>query len=367
MEQLTPLQRILVPSLIALLLLLIYLLQPILTPFLVGMGIAYLGDPIVDRLEPTVGRIGGVVIVFAGLFLIMTLGVLLLIPMLAAELGTLIKNIPNFFLWLQQTASPLLVEWFGIDPFDVNMGKIKQQISGNWTEVGSIVRRLLLEITASGYALFLSLTNLVLIPVVGFYLMRDWDLLVGYLRETLPRNIEPIVSELARECDEVLGAFLRGQMLVMLALGSIYSLGLVMIGLDLALIIGMMAGLASIVPYLGFLVGIVAATLAALFQYQDLLPLVYVVIVFGIGQMLEGMVLTPLLVGDRIGLHPVAVIFAILAGGQLFGFIGILLALPFAAVIMVFLRFIHDRYKDSDYYRALDEPDPSMSETDRKV
>ena len=355
------------PSLIALLLLLIYLLQPILTPFLVGMGIAYLGDPIVDRLEPTVGRIGGVVIVFAGLFLIMTLGVLLLIPMLAAELGTLIKNIPNFFLWLQQTASPLLVEWFGIDPFDVNMGKIKQQISGNWTEVGSIVRRLLLEITASGYALFLSLTNLVLIPVVGFYLMRDWDLLVGYLRETLPRNIEPIVSELARECDEVLSAFLRGQMLVMLALGSIYSLGLVMIGLDLALIIGMMAGLASIVPYLGFLVGIVAATLAALFQYQDLFPLVYVVIVFGIGQMLEGMVLTPLLVGDRIGLHPVAVIFAILAGGQLFGFIGILLALPFAAVIMVFLRFIHDRYKDSDYYHALDEPDSSMSETDRKV
>jgi predicted PurR-regulated permease PerM len=346
----------LVPSLVALLLLLIYLLQPILTPFLVGMGIAYLGDPVVDKLESKVGRVGGVVIVFAGLLLIMTLGILLLIPMLASEVATLIKNMPKFILWLQQTASPLMIEWFGIDPFGVNMDKFKQQISGNWTEVSSIVRRLLLEITASGYALFLSLTNLLLIPVVGFYLMRDWDLLVGYLREMLPRNIEPIVSVLARECDEVLSAFLRGQMLVMLALGGIYSLGLVLIGLDLAMIIGMLAGLASIVPYLGFLVGIVAATIAALFQYQELLPLLYVFIVFGIGQMLEGMVLTPLLVGDRIGLHPVAVIFAILAGGQLFGFIGILLALPFAAVIMVFLRYWHDRYKDSDYYQALDDP-----------
>lgn len=262
MEHLTPLQKILVPAFIALLLVLIYLLQPILTPFLVGMGIAYLGDPIVDRLESKVGRVGGVIIVFVVLFLIVTMGVLLLIPMLAAELGTAIKNIPNFILWLQQTTSPFIVEWFGIDPFDVNMGRLKQQISANWTEVSGIARRVLLEITASGYALFLLLTNLVLIPVVGFYLMRDWDLLVGYINEMIPRNIEPIVSGLARECDEVLSAFLRGQMLVMFALGSIYSFGLVMIGLDLALIIGMIAGLASIVPYLGFLMGITSATLA---------------------------------------------------------------------------------------------------------
>ena len=148
----------------------------------------------------------------------------------------------------------------------------------------------------------------------------------------------------------MLGAFLRGQLLVMLGLAIIYSTGLWLVGLDVALLIGFMAGLVSFVPYLGFIVGIVVATLAALVQFQDATHLLYVAIVFGVGQIIEGTVLTPLLVGDRIGLHPVAVIFAVLAGGQLFGFLGVLLALPVAAVLMVLVRHAHSRYKTSVLY-----------------
>jgi predicted PurR-regulated permease PerM len=159
-----------------------------------------------------------------------------------------------------------------------------------------------------------------------------------------------VISRLAAEMDEVLGAFLRGQLLVMLALGIIYSVGLWIVGLNVALVVGMIAGLASIVPYLGFIIGVASAIGAALVQFGDLTPLIYIAIVFGVGQALESMLLTPMLVGDKIGLHPVAVIFAIMAGGQLFGFVGILVALPVAAMIMVLVRHLHGRYKSSSMY-----------------
>jgi len=194
------------------------------------------------------------------------------------------------------------------------------------------------------------LMNLVLIPVVTFYLLRDWDLLIKGIRGLLPRKIEPRVEQLAVEINEVLGAFVRGQLLVMFALGVIYTAGLWLIGLDLAFIIGMGAGLLSVVPYLGTVVGLLAAVLAAIFQFQDLFHTVMVLLVFGAGQMLEGMVLTPKLVGDRIGLHPVAVIFAVLAGGQLFGFLGILLALPVASALNVLVRHLRDKYTKSTLY-----------------
>jgi predicted PurR-regulated permease PerM len=341
---------------------LVYLLNPILTPFLVGMAIAYLGDPLVDRLEPYVGRTGGVVIVFCFISLIIMAGFLLLLPMLLSEVASLIRSVPNFINWLQTTAEPLLKDRFGIDPFAFDLDVLAKQVTEDWQRVGDIARGLLGQVTASGFALLAFLTNLALIPVVSFYLMRDWDTLVAYIREVIPRDSENTVVELIKECDEVLSAFLRGQLLVMTLLGGIYSVGLMIVGLELALLIGMLAGLASIVPYLGFVVGIAAASVAAVIQYQEFIPLLYVAAVFAIGQALEGMVLTPLLVGDRIGMHPVAVIFAILAGGHLFGFTGILLALPVAAVIMVFVRHYYRRYIESEYYQRLAEADDSVDE-----
>lgn len=329
----------------------IYLLQPILTPFLVGIALAYLGDPIVDRLESLgVGRTAGVLIVFMAFLLVFVGSLLIVVPVLFREIGALIRDIPAFIIWLQQTTSPYLLETFGIDPFNVDTDVLKNRITSDWQETGGMVGRVLSEITASGVALLLTLANVALTPVVAFYMLRDWDQVMARLQEMIPRDLVEDTVILLTECDEVLSSFLRGQMLIMILLGFIYALGLTIVGLKLALVIGMLAGLASIVPYLGFFVGIFAATLAALFQFQDAIHLVYVGIVFGVGQILEGMVLTPWLVGDRIGLHPVAVIFAVLAGGQLFGFVGVLLALPVAAVIMVFVRHLHLSYLNSEYY-----------------
>jgi predicted PurR-regulated permease PerM len=190
----------------------------------------------------------------------------------------------------------------------------------------------------------------VLVPVVTFYLLRDWDLIVARFRELLPRRHAEKFIELTLECDDMLAAFIRGQLMVMFALSTIYTIGLAMIGLELSLLIGIVAGVVSFVPYLGLIVGIGLAGLAAFFQFHEWLPIVMVVLVFGVAQVVEGVVLTPRFVGERIGLHPVAVIFSVLAGGQLFGFIGVLLALPAAAVIMVLLRYAHRRYLTSQIY-----------------
>jgi|TARA_Y100000310_G_scaffold231230_1_gene233751 predicted PurR-regulated permease PerM len=331
--------------------LLVYLLKPILAPFLVGLLIAYLGDPLVDRLEAMgLKRTAAVCVVFLVFGLLFTGVVLILVPMLGREIASFIREIPTFIKWLQDAISPYLTDVLGVNPFDIQTDELKQSLMTNWQQAGGIVGRVITEMTRSSVVLVTWIANIGLIPIVAFYLLRDWDLLMQRIREMLPRQAETRTVTLATECDEVLHAFFRGQLLIMFILGCTYALGLWIIGLDLAVLIGMLAGLASIVPYMGFIVGIAAAALAALFQFQDVMPLVYVVLVFGAGQALEGWFLTPLLVGDRIGLHPVAVIFAILAGGQLFGFVGVLLALPVAAVIMVFLRDLHARYKESELF-----------------
>jgi predicted PurR-regulated permease PerM len=182
---------------------------------------------------------------------------------------------------------------------------------------------------------------------------------VRRVHDLLPRRVADTAARLAGEADEVLGAFLRGQFFVMLAMSGIYSVGLWIVGLDVALLVGVIAGLISFIPYMGAIVGISAAGIAALAQFEDSAYLVYVGIVFGVGHLLEGMVLTPRLVGNKIGLHPVAVIFAVLAGGQLFGFLGILLALPVASVVMVLIRHLHDLYKESALYSEMDNDDAS--------
>jgi predicted PurR-regulated permease PerM len=245
---------------------------------------------------------------------------------------------------------PLLQTQLGVDPASFDLVNLKKELVNYVDKAGNLAAFLFSSITRSSAVLVGWLANLLLIPVVTFYLLRDWDILMARIRDLLPRWIEPMVVKLAQESDSVLGAFLRGQLLVMVALGFIYSLGLFMIGLDFALLIGMLAGLVSFVPYLGFIVGITVAGVAAIIQFYDVSHLLLVALVFGISQAIEGMLLTPLLVGDRIGLHPVAVIFAVLVGGHLFGFFGVLLALPVAAVIMVLLRHTHDEYLKSVFY-----------------
>ena len=333
-------------------LLVLYQLLPILSPFLISILLAYMGDPIVDLLERyKISRTWGVILVFVLLSLILLLLVLVLVPMIGRQMVRLYELTPQLIDWLQGSALPWIQVQLGITTDASSLDQIKKLFSENIGKTTDFAQILLSKVTASSMVFLGWLANMLLIPVVTFYLLRDWDILVAKLRGLLPRQQETLTVKLIGQCHEVLGAFMRGQLLVMLALGIVYAVGLMSIGLELGLLIGLLAGLASLVPYMGFAVGITAALVAGLFQFGvDLYPLLGIVVVFSIGQLLEGMLLTPLLVGDRIGLHPVAVIFAILAGGQLFGFTGVLLALPVAAVIMVLLRYAHQQYKESNMY-----------------
>lgn len=336
---------------------LLYLLEPILFPFLTGILLAYIGDPLADRLERVgLSRILSVTVVFTVLTSVFVVMMLVLIPRLVTQADNLISQIPLLFDWIKLTLVPTLEETLGMDLADFDVDRIRQLLTQYGSRGGGLLADVLGQASKSGLALVGWLVNLALIPVVAFYLLRDWDRMVAQIGMMLPRNIEPHVSRWARECDEVLGAFIKGQLIVMLCLGLFYSIGLALVGLKLALILGLLAGLASIVPYMGFIIGIGASLVAAMLQFNELYYLVLVVLVFGVGQMLEGMLLTPVLVGDKIGLHPVAVIFAIMAGGQLFGFTGVLLALPVAAVIMVLLRHLHEGYRDSELYHAGQTP-----------
>ena len=245
--------------------------------------------------------------------------------------------------WVEQRTGLELTEW-------LDFGHITQLVRDNWDRAGGIAATVLGYLSRSGFAVIGVVANVALLPVITFFFLRDWDLLVERVASLIPRDHLDIVSRLARESSDVLSAFLRGQFLVMLVLGVMYGLGLWAVGLDLGILIGLIAGLLTFVPYLGPASGILLGVVAALVQYGDWQHVAGVLVVFGIGQVIESYVLTPKLVGDRIGLHPVAVIFAVLAGGQLFGFLGMLLALPVAAVVNVLLRYAQERYRHSRLY-----------------
>jgi predicted PurR-regulated permease PerM len=322
--------------------LLLWLLAPVLTPFAAAALLAYLGDPLVDRLEGRgLPRTLGVVVVFLLLAAAILAAVLVILPLAGDQLWRLLERLPG---WLEQAQArfPVLAE--------LDLTRLVELAREHWQAAGGWAQTVLASASRSGLALLAWLMNLLLIPVLTFYLLRDWDRLTARIREMLPRPWEPAVVEVTRDADEALGAFLRGQLSVMLALAALYAAGLWMLGINAPILIGLLAGLVSFIPYLGLVVGIAVAGLVAWFQFQELWALLGVVAVFGIGQVLETAFFTPWFVGDRIGLHPVAVIFAVLAGGQLFGFVGMLLALPAAAVIAVLLRHAHQRYLDSEAY-----------------
>ncbi|AOV17532.1 AI-2E family transporter [Acidihalobacter aeolianus] len=331
---------------------LIYLLAPVLTPFLAAALFAYLGDPLADRLEAwRLPRTLAVVVVFLGMGLALLLALLLLVPILENQISTLLHALPGYVAWIDAHALPWVQQRLGVDLHALNLQALPDLVAAHWRQAGGVAAHLFDTVSRSGLAVLGWLANLLLIPIVGFYLLRDWDRLVAYVHELLPLRYRDTVVLLTREADDRLGAFLRGQFSVMLALGTVYAVGLWLAGLKVGILIGILAGLVSFVPYLGFTLGIVAAAIAMFFQTHALISLWPIAVVFAVGQVLESAVFTPLLVGDRIGLHPVAVIFAVLAGGQLFGFVGILLALPCAAVLAVLLRHAHREYRGSRFFR----------------
>ena len=352
----------------AVILYLLWLLAPVLMPFAVAAMFAYLGDPLADRLERLgMGRTLAVSVVFFVLLLVSVGALLLLIPLISRQVDNLVQSLPHYVDWIRNTALPWLQTKLRLDPNAFDTDRLIAQIKDHLGSLGGAVSTVLGKVTRSGLGVIAWMTNLVLIPVVAFYLLRDWDRLVAWIDDMLPRSIQPTIAHLAHESDLVLGAFVRGQLLVMLALGIFYGAGLSLLGLSVGPLIGMVAGLLSFVPYLGFIVGFGSALIAVLVQYGDVTHLALVVVVFVIGQLLEGYVLVPRLVGEKIGLHPVAVIFAVLAGGYLCGFLGILLALPAASVILVVLRYLSQRYRHSGLYTDEGRQDPVIAEMEVAV
>ncbi len=336
---------------------LFYLLTPVLTPFLLATLLAYLGDPLVDRLQRwRMSRTFAVATVFSGIILLFSFVVLVIIPAIGGQIDRVVGKLPNYGQWLRDTVLPQLAALFDITPGAFNMDDIIATVRDNLGSSATLVKTVLAKVTGSANWIISFVGYLVLVPVITFYMLRDWNAMVAKTAELIPRRALGTVTQLVRRSDEVLGGFLRGQLLVMTALGIIYAIGLTALGLDMAIAIGLFAGLVSFVPYLGLIVGILLAGGMALLQYHDFAHLFGVVVVFAIAQGIEGMVLTPKFVGDRIGLHPVAVLFAVLAGGQLFGFVGILLALPAAAVINVFLGHLKQHYLQSGVYGDTDSP-----------
>ncbi len=331
---------------------LLWLLGPALTPFVVAALFAYLFNPIIERMEKRgVSRTWSVSV----LFLLMTLAlvgiVLVLVPFIDRQIANFLQQLPRWVEWAQNVAAPWIEQRFGIGLGEFNSQEVVGMLQSHWKEAGGFASNVLGNVSKSGFAIVGWAINLVIIPVAAFYLMRDWNIVVERIHALIPRSVEPVVVRLARESDDTLGGFLRGQLSVMIALGVIYGVGLWAAGISVGPLIGMVAGLISFVPYLGTIVGVAMGIIAALVQYQDLYHVGLVVAVFVAGQMLEGYFLVPKLVGDKIGMHPVAVMFAILAGGELFGFMGVLLALPIAAVVMVLLRYAYERYTQSEMYQ----------------
>jgi len=348
------LRRILILAGIALILWVLYLLKPVVVPFVAAFLIAYLFSPLVNVLH----RIGlarwlSISIVFIGIGIVVTLVMWYLVPLVWQQLMYARDSIPAGIHWINYTFLPWLSDSFNLVPMEIDTDQISSvvmdYVQTNYS--ADSIQAMLLKLAQSGLNFIQIGGTIVLIPIIAFYFLLDWDRMLDSLRRLIPRPYEKTTLTIVSECPSVLGAFVKGQFLVMVLLGVVYAVGLQLIGLEIGLIIGMIAGLCSIIPYLGFAVGIIAAVIATFFQFGiDWWQLVLVGIVFMVGQAVEGYILQPFLLGDKIGLSPVAVVFAVLAGAQLAGFLGMLIALPVAAVIVVLLRHIREYYEHTPFY-----------------
>jgi len=326
----------------------LYLLSPILAPFLFAATLAYICNPLVDGLSRRkVPRTLGVVLVLLLLLAAFVVLLLVMLPLLVQQVRAIAEQMPVYVDWVRSALGPLAERHLGVR---LDVALIKNWLLEHVEEIRAVAMKLLPSIKTGGLALLAFVVNLVLVPVVLFYFLRDWNQMVKSVDEIIPRRWHDTATTILREIDKVLGQFLRGQLMVMLLMGIYYTAGLWLAGLDFALSVGMIAGLVTFVPYLGVVIGVTLATLTGLLQFSEPTALFGVWAVFVVGNLLEGYVLVPRLVGERIGLHPVAVIFALLAFGQLFGFFGVLLALPASAALLVWLRQVRSSYFASGVY-----------------
>ena len=335
--------------------LILWLLNDILLPFVVGMAVAYFLDPVVVRLQRVgLSRTWATTAVTI-LAVLLAVGVAMaILPPLFGQLQSLIVKAPQYIVQAMARVQPL------IEPLREKLGlpslslQDLQAEATQWAgQALAIAGSLAGGLARRGAALINLLALVFLTPVVTFYLLRDWEKVIAALDGALPLDNAPTIRKLARESNAAIAGYVRGQALVCISLGTIYAVGLSLVGLQFGLIIGLIAGAISFIPFVGTFVGAVMALGMALAQFPpDWMSVIKVAAVFLFGQMMEGNVLSPKLVGDRVGLHPVWIMFALLAGGSLFGFVGILIAVPTAAVIGVVVRHLLGRYRESGIYRG---------------
>lgn len=326
------------------------LFSSILMPFVIAAGLAYFMDPMVVRMHKA-----GIPRSIGALFLLLAFGTLaalfalLLYPIISAQAAAFIKNLPTYIQNIQGDLAHLLQELQRRLPHGLQ-GKLQDLATNQLGEVVSYVGKTATSLIGGGYAVVNVVTLLILTPIITFYFLRDWPRIIQHIDRLLPRPFEGLIRAQAIEVDKILSAWIRGQAICCLALAAIYAIGLTIIGLDLGLIVGLTAGLISFIPYVGTILGGLAAILLSLSQDQGWHGVIAVLIVFTIGQCLNDYAIQPRLLGDRVGLSAVWVIFSLFAGGAAFGFLGIMLAVPVAATIGVILRFWLRRYLQSPLY-----------------
>lgn len=337
---------------LVLLLSVLYLLSGILLPFIAGIAVAYFLDPVADKLERwRLPRGLAAAVVLSVFFLLGAMTALLVFPVLQQQILGLAEHLPGYVAGLRENVLPSLTQLLDTLGVDYSGDNLRQAMGGFTTEAVGVASRLLQGVWDSGLAIVNLLSLLFITPIVAFYLLRDWDLIVARVDGWLPRQHRDTVREVMRDIDAVMAGFVRGQGTVCLILGIFYATALSLAGLDFGLIIGVTAGLVSFIPFVGVIVGLLLSTVQAFIQFwPDIVQIGIIVGIFIAGQVLEGNFLTPRLLGNRVGLHPVWVMFGLLAGGALFGFVGVLLAVPLTAAIGVVARFLLQRYQSSRLY-----------------
>jgi predicted PurR-regulated permease PerM len=330
--------------------LLLYVLRGVLTPFVAGMAVAYFVDPLADRLEKWgLSRSLATTVITISFFVVAIGAISTLLPILTAQLIGFAGRVPTYFEELRAFIEPLLRQGFA-NISDEHLKQIGATAAGFTNQALSVLTNLLKSLLNGGATVINVISILVLTPLVTFYLLRDWDLLVARIDSWLPRKLAPVIRTQFSLIDANLAGFVRGQASVCLVLGTFYAIGLSIVGLEFGLLVGLGAGFISFIPYVGAMIGLGVGFSIALVQFSEWMPIAIVVGIFLTGQTAESYFLTPKLVGERIGLHPVWLIFALMAGGSLAGFTGVLLAVPIAAIIGVLIRFALAEYLKSALY-----------------
>lgn len=331
-------------------------LGPILAPFFLAAILAYICNPLVDRWQRLgLPRVVGVLAMLLLVGAVLAALVLILVPLLIDEARIAAENLPQASAAINEKLVPWLYQHYGVR-IRLDAAFLQRVLASSpdgWT---SLFDKLFQSLKIGGMALIGIAATVLLTPVAMFYLLVDWHPILRRLENAIPRAWHAKATRMLADIDAVLSQFLRGQLLVMAILAVYYSAALLLIGLPSAISVGMLTGLLIFVPYVGFATGLIMALIVAALQFQGFAPVIAVLVVYGIGQFLEGFFLTPYLVGERIGLHPLAVIFALLAFGQLFGFVGVLIALPASAALLVGLRELRSLYLASRFYQGRDAP-----------